>query len=123
MGMFTMKPIDEYDVIELLNNGRFEGDLYGYILSDGGDLFGYTLFKIEDNTTVMLDSKTPEGKFSGQYLDGIIRASIAYGEARGATAFTLNMEVADFVKYKNVFFEDEGEIIPNDHLFTPCEGE
>ena len=91
MGMFTMKPIDEYDVIELLNNGRFEGDLYGYILSDGGDLFGYTLFKIEDNTTVMLDSKTPEGKFSGQYLDGIIRASIAYGEARGAEYFSFNM--------------------------------
>ena len=40
MGMFTMKPIEEYDVIELLNNGRFEGDLYGYVLSDGGDLFG-----------------------------------------------------------------------------------
>ena len=29
MGMFTMKPIEEYDVIELINNGRFEGDLYG----------------------------------------------------------------------------------------------
>ena len=27
MAMFTMKPIDEYDVVEIINNGRFEGDL------------------------------------------------------------------------------------------------
>ena len=117
--MYTMKPIDEYDVIELLNNGRFEGELDGYILSDGGDLFGWSLFRVDGEVTSMLDVLAP----SGMFLDGLIRASVAYGEARGATAFTLNMDVADFVKYKNVFFEDEGEIIPNDHLFTPCEGE
>ena len=91
----------------------------GDILSDGGDLFGWSLFRIDGDVTTMLDILAP----SGQFLDGLIRASVAYGEARGATGFTLNMDVEDFVKYKNIFFEDEGEIIPNDHLFTPCEGE
>ena len=116
MGMFTMKPIDEYDEIELINNGRFEGDLYGYILSDGGDLFGYTLFKIEDNTTVMLDSKTPGGK----YLDGIIRASIAYGEARGAEYFSFNMEHAPFAEYKRIFFGEHPDRMKNSVIFCGC---
>ncbi|MBE6894147.1 MAG: hypothetical protein E7483_00860 [Ruminococcaceae bacterium] len=120
MGMFTMKPIDEYDVIELLNNGRFEGDLYGYVLSDGGDLFGYTLFKIEDNTTVMLDSKTPDGKFSGQYLDGIIRASIAYGEARGAEYFSFNMNHLPFAEYKRIFFGDQPDRMKTSVIFSGC---
>lgn len=115
--MYTMKPIDEYDVLELLNNGRFEGELDGYILSDGKDLFGWSLFCVDGGVTSMLDVLAP----SGQFLDGLIRASVAYGESRGATAFSLNMEVEDFAKYKNVFFENEGDIIPNDHLFTPCE--
>ena len=116
MGMFTMKPIDEYDVIELINNGRFEGDLYGYILSDGGDLFGYTLFKIEDNTTVMLDSKAPGGK----YLDGIIRASIAYGEARGAEYFSFNMEHEPFAEYKRIFFGEHPDRMKNSVIFCGC---
>lgn len=115
--MFTMKPIKEYDVIELLNNGRFDGDLYGYVLSDGGDLFGYTLFKIEDNTTVMLDSKAPKG----MYLDGIIRASIAYGEARGAEYFSFNMEHEPFAEYKNVFFKDQPDRMKNSVIFSGCQ--
>ena len=117
--MYVMKPILEPDVLDLLNNGRFDGEMEGYVLSDGADLFGWSLFRIDGDVTTMLDILAP----SGQFLDGLIRASVAYGEARGATGFTLNMDVEDFVKYKNIFFEDEGEIIPNDHLFTPCEGE
>ena len=116
MGMFTMKPIDEYDVIDLINNGRFEGDLYGYVLSDGGDLFGYTLFKIEDNTTVMLDSNTP----GPQYLDGIIRASIAYGEAHGAEYFSFNMEHQPFAEYKRIFFGEHPDRMKTNVIFCGC---
>ena len=119
MGMFTMKPIEEYDVIELLNNGRFEGDLYGYVLSDGGDLFGYTLFKIEDNTTVLLDSKTP----ASNYLDGIIRASIAYGEARGAEYFSFNLDHGPFAEYKRVFFNDYPNKMKTSVIFSGCHHE
>lgn len=117
--MYVMKPIQEYDVLDLLNNGRFEGEMEGYILSDGGDLFGWSLFRIDGDVTSMLDVNAP----SGSFLDGLIRASVAYGEARGATSFWLNPEVADFVKYKEVFFENEDFTISNDKLFTPCEGE
>ncbi len=117
--MYVMKPIMEYDVLDLLNNGRFEGEMEGYILSDGGDLFGWSLFRIDGDVTSMLDVNAP----SGSFLDGLIRASVAYGEARGATKFSLNPDVADFAKYKEIFFENEDFIIPNDKLFTPCEGE
>ena len=117
--MYSMKPILEQDVIDLLNNGRFEGDLDGYVLSDGADLFGWSLFRVDSDVTVMLDVLAPDFKF----LDGLIRASVALGESRGTTAFSLNMDVADFAKYKQVFFENEGYIIPNDKLFTPCHGE
>ena len=115
--MFTMKPIKEYDVIELLNNGRFDGDLYGYVLSDGGDLFGYTLFKIEDNTTIMLDSKAPDAR----YLDGIIRASIAYGESHGAEYFSFNTEHEPFAEYKRIFFNDQPDRMKNSVIFSGCQ--
>ncbi|MEG1782565.1 MAG: hypothetical protein RR253_04890, partial [Oscillospiraceae bacterium] len=81
-----MKPILEPDVIDLLNNGRFEGDLQGYVLSDGGDLFGWSLFCVRGDVTEMLDVKAPDTKF----LDGIIRASVALGESQGAEYFSLN---------------------------------
>ena len=29
--MIAMRPIREYDVIDLLNNGRFEGEVEGYV--------------------------------------------------------------------------------------------
>jgi len=117
--MYTMKPIEEYDVLELLNNGRFEGEMDGYILSDGADLFGWSLFRIDGDVTSMLDVLAP----SGQFLDGLIRASVAYGEARGATGFSFNKDNEHFMKYKRIFFEEEGDVIPNDKLFVPCEGE
>lgn len=115
--MYSMKPILEPDVIDLLNKDRFEGDLEGYVLSDGGDLFGWSLFRIDGDTTVMLDILSPDTKF----LDGLIRASVALGESRGATKFTFNNDIPDFVKYKNVFFENQGDVISNDLLFVPCE--
>ena len=116
--MYAMKPILEPDVIDLLNNNRFEGELQGYVLSDGADLFGWSLFRVDGDVTRMLDINPPDTKF----LDGLIRASVALGESQGAAAFSLNSEISHFVQYKNVFFENEGEIIPNDKLFTPCAG-
>lgn len=114
--MYSMKPILEPDVIDLLNNGRFEGELQGYVLSDGGDLFGWSLFRVDGCVTSMLDIKAPDSKF----LDGIIRASVALGESQGASSFSFNEQVADFVKYKEVFFEKEGKIIDNSLLFSGC---
>ncbi len=114
--MYSMKPILEPDVIALLNNNRFKGDLQGYILSDGGDLFGWSLFRVDGDTTHMLDINPPDDRF----LDGLIRASVALGESQGAERFTLNLEVENFARYKNVFFKNEEEIIQNESLFKPC---
>ncbi|MEG0019136.1 MAG: hypothetical protein RR846_00830 [Oscillospiraceae bacterium] len=114
--MYTMKPIKEYDVIELLNNGRFDGDLQGYVLSDGGDLFGYSLFKVVQDETILLDSKTPDTRL----LDGIIRASVALGEAQGAEFFSFNLDHEPFKEYKRVFFNEQDGKIKNTLLFSGC---
>lgn len=114
--MYTMKPIQEYDVIELLNNGRFEGELQGYILSDGKDLFGWSLFRVDEDTTLMLDAKTPDTRF----LDGIIRASVALGESQGAEYFAFNTDNESFKEYKRVFFDKEQGKIKNTLLFSGC---
>lgn len=115
--MYAIKPILEPDVIDLLNKDRFTGDLQGYVLSDGGDLFGWSLFKIENGTTYVLDILAPDSRF----LDRLIRASAAFGENAGAEYFSLNCQISDLAKYKQVFFEKEGDIMPNSLLFTPCE--
>lgn len=117
--MYTMKPIKEYDVIELLNNGRFDGDVQGYVLSDGADLFGYTLFTIEGDTTSLLDSKTPDTRL----LDGIIRATVAFGEAQGAEYFSFNLKHEPFTEYKRIFFNDYDNKIENKTLFSGCQHE
>ncbi len=117
--MFTMKPIEEYDVIELLNNSRFDGELQGYILSDGADLFGYILFKVEDDVIILLDSKTPDTR----YLDGIIRASVAYSENQGAKYFSFNLEHEPFEKYKQVFFGEYPNKIETSVILSGCKHE
>ena len=117
--MYAMKPILEPDVLDLLNNGRFIGEMEGYILSDGKDLFGWSLFRIDGDVTYLLDILPP----SDMFMDGLIRASVAYGEARGASSFMFNKDNEHLMKYKRIFFEEEGDVISNDKLFVPCEGE
>lgn len=114
--MYVMKPILEPEIIDILNKDRFSGDLQGYILSDGGDLFGWLLFKIENDTTILLDVLAPDTMF----MDGLIRATVAFGQERGATCFWLNRDIPGLKEYKRVFFEAEGDNIPNEKLFTPC---
>ena len=114
--MYTMKPIKEPDVIALLNNNRFEGDLQGYILSDGQDLFGWTLFRVDVDTTVLLDVKAPDNRF----LDGLVRASVAMGESQGALFFSFNTEIESYKEYKRVFFAQEDSRISNEKLFAGC---
>lgn len=114
--MYTMKPIVEYDVIMLLNNNRFDGDLQGYILSDGKDLFGYTLFRLDSDTTVLLDSKAPDSRF----LDGLIRASVAKGESCGMEHFSFNLDHEPFKEYKRIFFNEYENKLKNFLLFSGC---
>ena len=114
--MYIMKPILELEIIDILNKDMFDGDIQGYILSDGGDLFGWLLFKIEGETTYLLDVLAPDTMF----LDGLIRATVSFGQERNIKSFSLNCDIPSFKEYKRVFFEKEGDIIPNEKLFTPC---
>ena len=42
--MIAMRPILEQDVIDLLNDGRFEGELDGYVVMEGSNYLGYILY-------------------------------------------------------------------------------
>ena len=117
--MYSMKRILEPEIIDILNKDRFEGDVEGYVLSDGGDLFGWILFRIDGKVTYLLDALAPRNVF----LDGLIRAGAAYGEHCGAESFSLNGDIPRMKEYHDIFFRDEGEIISNDLLFAPCEDE
>lgn len=114
--MLAMRPIDEPDVLALLNRRRFEGEVEGYIMMDGPEYIGYALFKVQDDVTTVLDSDvTPE-----PLLDGIVRACIAAGESRGVQQFSVNTQHPPLVRWWQVFCADYEATAPVDHLFTFC---
>lgn len=114
--MLAMRPIDEPDVIDLLNDGRFEGDVEGYIMMEGPTYLGHALFKVEDGVTTVLDS----GVDNEQQLDGIVRACIASGENRGAQKFWVNREHPPLARWWQVFCKEFDAPAPVDHIFTFC---
>lgn len=114
--MLAMRPINEPDVVALLNDGRFSGEVEGYIMMDGPTYLGHALFCIQDGVTTVLDS----GVEDTQNLDGIVRACIAAGDNRGAKSFAVNMEHAPLAKWWDVFCKDMQAPVGTDHLFTFC---
>ena len=114
--MLAMHPIDEPDVIDLLNAGRFEGDVEGYILMEGPDYLGHALFRVESGITTVLDS----GVENTQMLDGIIRACIAAGDNRGAKRFLVNQQHPPLQKWWQVFCKGLDGPAPVEHIFTFC---
>lgn len=114
--MLAMHLIDEPDVISLLNNNRFDGDIEGYILMDGPTYLGHALFKVEDGVTTVLDS----GVENEAQLDGIIRACVASGENRFAEKFRVNQNHPPLAKWWQVFCKGLGEPAPVTHIFELC---
>ncbi len=114
--MLAMRPIDEPDVVDLLNDGRFEGAVEGYIMMDGPAYLGHALFIVDGNVTTVLDS----GVENEQQMDGIVRACIAAGEHRGAKQFAVNMEHDKLARWWNVFCKGIEAPAPVDHIFTLC---
>lgn len=110
--MFVIKPIEEPEIIDVLNKGRFQGEVQGYILSDGADLFGWSLFSLEKGITKVLDVLAPDMGV----LDGLVRTSVSYGQERNCRFFSLNSDNPDLLEYKRVFFPDSDDIIPNEML-------
>ncbi len=80
--MISIKPIEQ-SALNLFNKDRFDGELFGYIMSDGKKMCGYSLFRIENDVTLVLEVKADDDFL----FDGIIRASVAKGETEGAHSF------------------------------------
>lgn len=114
--MITMKPILEQDVLALLNNGRFDPLPDGYIMTDGGNYLGYSLFHCEGGVTAVLDAQAQDNMM----LDGLVRAAVAKGESMGAEAFTVNREVPALRDWAQVFAGEETEPIKNTKIFGNC---
>lgn len=114
--MLAMRPIEEPDVVDLLNNGRFEGDVEGYIMMEGPEYLGHALFIVQDGVTTVLDS----GVENEQQMDGIVRACIAAGENRGAKQFAVNLEHEKLAKWWSVFCKGLDAPVSVDHIFTLC---
>ncbi len=86
--MLHFQPIAEPDVIALLNTGRFEGEVEGYIVMEGPDYHGYALFRLDGEAVALLDASLDDPLL----LDGALRACLAAGEKRGAARFWVNAD-------------------------------
>ena len=114
--MITMKPILEQDVLALLADGRFSPLPEGYIMADGGRYLGYSLFRVENGVTTVLDAQAEDNMM----LDGLVRAAVAKGESAGAAAFCINREIPALRSWAEVFVPGEGEPINNTKIFGNC---
>ncbi len=83
--MIAMRPIREYDVIELLNAGRFSGDVEGYVVMNGPEYLGHMLYRVDGAVTRVLEC----GVENTALIDGAVRACVAAGEHAGASAFAV----------------------------------
>ena len=115
--MIAMRPIREYDVIDLLNNGRFEGEVEGYVVMDGPKYLGHMLYRVDGAVTQVLECGVEEKMF----VDGAVRACVAAGENAGATSFRVNGEDEKLAEWKNVFFPEAQGDVPNGSIFHTCE--
>ena len=100
--MIAMRPIREYDVIDLLNNGRFEGEVEGYVVMDGPKYLGHMLYRVDGAVTQVLECGVEEKMFV-------------------ATSFRVNGEDEKLAEWKNVFFPEAQGDVPNGSIFHTCE--
>ena len=58
--MIAMRPILEQDVLDLLNDGRFDGEVEGYVVMDGPNYLGHMLYRIDGDFIDVLDCGVQE---------------------------------------------------------------
>ena len=114
--MIAMRPIREYDVIDLLNNGRFEGEVEGYVVMDGPKYLGHMLYRVDGAVTQVLECGVEEKMF----VDGAVRACVAAGENAGARCFSLNQEDEMLREWARVFVPDGRFPADNALVFHTC---
>lgn len=115
--MIAMRPILEPDVVYLLNDNRFEGDIKGYVVMDGPNYLGYALFRIDGTVTSVLEG----GVENTMVLDGAVRACVAAGENAGATQFSVNKQDEKLAKWFEVFCKNEQMPVKNEVIFAHCD--
>lgn len=114
--MLAIQPIGEPDVVALLNEGRFEGDIEGYIMMQGPEYLGHALFKVEDGVTTVLDTDCKEDV----NLDGLVRACVAAGENRGAKQFAVNEKDEALARWWQVFCKGQAMPAGVEVIFHLC---
>ena len=114
--MIAMRPILEPDVLELLNDGRFDGDIEGYVVMDGPNYLGHMLYRIDGDFVDVLDCGLQESAL----VDGGVRACVAAGENAGCSEFTVNMQDAALARWYEVFFPHSMQPVAIKALFSGC---
>lgn len=114
--MLTMRPIDEPDVIQLLNDNRFGGSVNGYVMMEGPVYLGHALFCVKEKTVTLLDTDIKDPL----HVDGIARACIAAGQHRGARAFAVNEADPALAKWWQAYGNAGTAPVAIDQLFHSC---
>ena len=114
--MIAMRPILEQDVIDLLNDGRFEGELDGYVVMEGPEYLGYILYRLEKPLVRILDC----GVENTACIDGAVRACIAAGQNAGCSCFAVNQGDGRLSKWHSIFCKGSSETVPIDKIFSLC---
>lgn len=114
--MITMKPIEAEEVLEIFNKGRFEGDVEGYILSDGKGCLGYCLYRIDKDLARILAAEVQDEAL----LDGAIRSCLAAAQDRGAAGFWVEDSSEPVVRWKQKWCGGISAPIPFDRIFHTC---
>ncbi len=114
--MIAMRPINEPDVLGVLNDNRFDGDIEGYVVMDGPAYLGHALYKVENDITLVLDVALE----SNPLIDGAVRAAVAAGERAGAHSFAVNTQNLRLAEWAAVFCKNDTSPYPNEKLFHEC---
>lgn len=115
--MIAMRPIDEPDVLALLNAGRFEGDVCGYVVMEGPVYHGHMLYRVAEGVTEVLECGVDEKPL----IDGAVRACIAAGDHVGADRFCVRGEDEKLAEWARVFCSGVPMPVPVAHIFTKCD--
>ena len=82
--MIAMRPILEPDVLELLNDGRFDGDIEGYVVMDGPNYLGHMLYRIDGDFVDVLDCGLQESALVDGGVREAARLAASYADATTA---------------------------------------
>ena len=78
--MIRMIPVEEPEVLDSLVQGRFSGEVRGYVIMDGPEYRGHCLFTVEPGCTRVLEVQVSDPSL----LDGAVRAAVPWARSSWA---------------------------------------